>query len=104
MLSYEAFNFIKYIYIFFIIILVAMFILTSTLRKYAKFINWFTVVSISVICLVVSVLLLIFIGFAADEMNFHDVQLNNIFIAIIIFSIMNLIISYKLYNRNKQSI
>ncbi|MFC0270490.1 hypothetical protein ACFFIX_03330 [Metabacillus herbersteinensis] len=95
MLSYEAFNYITYVFNFFTIILVTLFIVIVFLKKYVKLITWFTVVSISFICIVVSALNLIFLGYAADEMNLQSTECFYMFIAIIGLSAINSIISYR---------
>lgn len=95
MLSHEAFNYISYVFIFFIIILVALFITVTFLKKNLKLINWFTVVSISLISIVVSTLNLVMLGYAADEINLQVINYSYMFIAIIILSALSSIIAYR---------
>src|SRR4051794_30649596 len=94
MLSLEAFNYIKYVFIFFVFIMVVLFIMISFVKK-SKLINWFTVASISFICIVVSVLNLILLGYAADELNLRVIEYTSMFIAILVLSVINLFISYR---------
>ena len=89
MLSIEAFEHLKDIYIFFVFILAALFIMIVFLRKYIKLINWVTVVSISIICSVVSSLILMFMGYVADEMNYQVTGFTSLYIVIIGLSVVN---------------
>ncbi|ALC83147.1 MULTISPECIES: hypothetical protein [Bacillus] len=95
MLSHEAFNYVRYEFVFFIIILIALFINIVFLKKKLDLINWFTVISISFICIVVSVLNLIMLGYASDELNLRMAECTYMFIAVVILAVINSAISYK---------
>lgn len=95
MLSLEAFNYIRDVFIFFIIILAILFIAVTFFKKRLLFINSFTVISISLICIVVSILNLIMLGYAADELNLSFRKYSTMFIVIVILSVLNSIIIFK---------
>jgi|tagenome__1003787_1003787.scaffolds.fasta_scaffold20352845_1 hypothetical protein len=94
-MSLEAFELIHLILMFLIIILVALLIKSIFLRKHLLFINWFSVLSISIICVFVSSLLLYFIGYAADEVPyFTDTEYYFYqYIAIVSLSLVNSVIA-----------
>ncbi|MED3927975.1 hypothetical protein ABEU98_30660 [Priestia megaterium] len=94
MLSFEAFNYIKYVFIFFIIILVGLFFIIN-FSKYNSLTNLFSVCFISMICIVVSIFNMIFLGYAADELNYTRSYPSDMFIIIVILSIINFIFSYR---------
>lgn len=94
-MSHEAFNYLGYVFIFFIIILAGLFIAVTFLKKNSKYINWFSVVSISLICIVVSALNMVLLGYAADEINLQAVNYSYMFIAIIILAALDSIIAFK---------
>lgn len=94
-MSFEAFDYIKYTYIFFIIILLALFIKTIFIKNFFNYINAFSVVSVSIICLIVSSFNLIFLGYASDELNFNIIQYTYMFIMIAVLSVINSILSYR---------
>ncbi|PAD70375.1 hypothetical protein CHH83_03370 [Bacillus sp. 7586-K] len=101
-MSIEAFEYIKYIFIFLIIVLVAIVILTVILKKKSKnFINWFTLASIPVISIIVSALLLIFVGYAADEINFEASPFVIMFIIILLISVINFFLAYRQSTNSK---
>ena len=67
----------------------------NTLYFYFALHNWVTVVIISFICVVVSMLDLIVLGYAADEINLVMSENSYMFIAIVLLSVVNIVISYR---------
>ncbi|KAB2331557.1 hypothetical protein F7731_18420 [Cytobacillus depressus] len=94
-MSLEAFEYIDFILVFFIIILSVLLIKSIFFRKHLHFVNWFSVFSISIICVIVSSVLLYFIGYAADEVpNFTGAQYYIYkYIAIVFLSVVNSVIA-----------
>lgn len=95
LLSNESFSYINYIFIFFIIIQVGLLFSITLIKRKETLINWFTVISASFISIVVSGLLLIFLGYAADEINLDVNNYTYMTIAIIVLSVINSLNSYK---------
>ncbi|MBW8349397.1 hypothetical protein K0H71_08070 [Bacillus sp. IITD106] len=91
----EAFNFVKYEFVFLTVISIGIFICVIFFKK---FFNTFSVYVISFICTIISMLNLILLGYAADELNTVDITNTYLFIAVIVFSIINSIFAY----RNRQ--
>lgn len=94
-MSQEAFALIEIIFVFFIVILIALLIKTIFLQKQMQFINWFAICSISVISAFVSAILLFFLGYAADEIpQFTDsTNYSYKFLAIVGLAIVNPIVA-----------
>lgn len=95
MISLEAFDYIKYVFVFCILALALLFIVVTFFKKQFILVNWFTILSISLICIVVTLLNLIMVGYAADEINLDGTPFTIMFLIIVILSILNFIISYK---------
>lgn len=93
--TYEAFHFVKYEMAFLTIILIVILISIVFLKKYTKFLNRFSVMLISFICIIISSLNLIMLGYVADELNYVDTVNSYLFIAIIGFSVLNSAFAYK---------
>ncbi|MEW9500930.1 hypothetical protein [Jeotgalibacillus marinus] len=94
-MSHEAFDFINYTFIFFLVISIVLFLIVTFFSKHFKLINWVTVVVISFIFVVVSMLDLIVLGYAADEINLEMYENSYLFIAIVLLSVVNIVISYR---------
>ena len=95
MMSHEAFDFINYTFIFFLVISIVLLLIVTFFSKHFKLINWVTVVIISLIFVVVSMLDLIVLGYAADEINLVMSENSYMFIAIVLLSVVNIVISYR---------
>ncbi|MCJ8008042.1 hypothetical protein ACFFF5_18190 [Lederbergia wuyishanensis] len=93
--SYEDFHFVKYEMTFLTIILIGVFISIVFLKKYLKFLNRFSVMLISFICIIISAFNLVMLGYVADEFNFVDTVNSYLFLAIIGFGILNSALAYK---------
>lgn len=94
-MSLEAFEYIKYIYNFFIVILFALFLRTIFIKNRFNYINRFSIISTSIICVVVSFFSQIFLGYAADEINLNVISYSYMVIIIVILAILNIIFSYR---------
>ena len=66
-MSLEAFEDIDFIFVFFIFILSVLLAKSTFFRKHLYIVNRFSSLSISIICVIVSIILLYFIGYTADE-------------------------------------
>ena len=97
MLSLEAFVYLENVFTFFAVILLGLFIMLVFLKKYAKLINWFTVISISIISIAVSSSILIFLGYAADEVNYQSSGFGSVYmyIVIIVLPVINSYIAFE---------
>ncbi|MCR8641990.1 hypothetical protein NV379_04910 [Paenibacillus sp. N1-5-1-14] len=99
-MSQEAFQFIDFIFVFFIIILSLLFVKSIFFKRYLQNINGFSLASISLISVIVSSALLYFLGYAADELPKLELVRHNTFkyLAIVILAIINSVIAVKIRN------
>ncbi len=99
-MSLEALELIDFILVFFIVILITLLIKTIFPQKHLQFINWFSILSTSVIFVFVSGVLTYFLGYAADEIpHFTDVRFSIYkFIAIVGLAFVNSIVA--MWKRN----
>ena len=96
----EIYDFLRLVFITFIISLIVITILLVQ-KKRSNFVNGFTVSITSIISIIVSGINLIIIGYIADELNLGgDVISSYLFLIILGLSIFN----FFLYFKNKNSI
>jgi len=97
----EIYDFIRLVFITFIISLIIISIILLIQRKRSNIVNGFTVSVISIISIVVSGIILIIEGYIADELNLAgDITSSKMFLIILGLSILNLFIYFKKKNRN----
>lgn len=97
----EIYDFLRLVFITFIISLIIISIILLIQRKRGNIVNGFTVSVISIISIIVSGIILIIEGYIADELNLAgDINSSNMFLIILGLSILNLFIYFKKKNRN----
>lgn len=97
----EIYDFLRLVFITFIISLIIISIILLIQRKRSNIVNGFTVSVISIISIIVSGIILIIEGYIADELNLAgDITSSNMFLIILGLSILNLFIYFKKKNRN----
>ena len=97
----EIYDFLRLVFITFIISLIVISIILLVQKKRSNLVNGFTVSIISIISIIVSGINLIIMGYIADELNLAgDVISSYMFLIILGLSIFNLFI----YLKNKNSI
>ncbi len=99
-MSLEAFNLIKFCFVFFLIVAIAFLIINIFNKRKFSLSKSTTIVSL-LICLIVSGFLLVFVGYAADELRINSEFYTSSTIFLVLLSLSNfIIISLK---RNKAS-
>jgi small-conductance mechanosensitive channel len=97
----EIYDFLRLVFITFIISLIVISIILLVQRKRSTIVNGFTVSITSIISIIVSGINLIIMGYIADELNLAgDVISSYMFLIIIGLSILN----WFIYSKNKKSI
>lgn len=97
----EIYDFLRLVFITFIISLIVISIILLVQKKRSNLVNGFTVSITSIISIIVSGINLIIMGYIADELNLAgDVISSYLFLIILGLSIFNLFIYFK----NKNSI
>ena len=95
----EIYDFLRLVFITFIISLIVITIILLVQKKRSNLVNGFTVSITSIISIIVSGINLIIIGYIADELNLGgDVISSYLFLIILGLSIFNLFIYFK--NKN----
>ncbi len=94
MLSIEALQYINYVFIFLVIVSVILLITLVFSKNSIKAINLFTVTMIGFISITVAALNLIFMGYAADELNYSTGHSVPLFGVLVVFSTINFFIVY----------
>lgn len=93
--GHEAFAYIRYEFIFLLLVLIGLFVNVVFLKGKVS-INWVSSICISLICIVVSTLSFLTVSILNDELNLSgEIKDTATFIAIIALAIINSIISYK---------
>lgn len=97
----EIYDFLRLVFITFIISLIVITIILLVQKKRSNLVNGFTVsITTSIISIIVSGINLIIIGYIADELNLGgDVISSYLFLIILGLSIFNLFIYFKNKNR-----
>ena len=96
----EIYDFLRLVFITFIISLIVISVILLVQRKQNNFVNGFTVSIISIISIIVSGIILIIEGYIADELNLAgDAITSYMFLVILGLSILNLFIYFKNKNR-----
>jgi hypothetical protein len=96
----EIYDFLRLVFITFIISLIVISVILLVQRKRNNFVNGFTVSIISIISIIVSGIILIIEGYIADELNLAgDAITSYMFFVILGLSILNLFIYFKNKNR-----
>ena len=97
----EIYDFLRLVFITFIISSIVISIILSVQRKRSTIVNGFTVSITSIVSIIVSGINLIIMGYIADELNLAgDVISSYMFLIIIGLSILN----WFIYSKNKKSI
>jgi hypothetical protein len=97
----EIYDFLRLVFITFIISLIVISIILLVQRKRSTIVNGFTVSITSIISIIVSGINLIIMGYIADELSLvGDVISSYMFLIIIGLSILN----WFIYSKNKKSI
>lgn len=103
-LSEEALQYIDYSLIFLVVVAFGFFIMLVFLKNADTVLNLFTIACISFISITVAAFNLIFLGYAADELNYTTGYSVPLFGVLVILSIMNVFIVYfRFTNKNEKN-